>query len=224
MWRRVFVALLVVLIVAPLAGAMVPRPLLPQASAGSDNSRRILVLSNPIHTDIALPTHPDVLERLGFLGSSGLPIYDPAAEWLVVGWGGRSFYLETPTWSDLKPLPVLRALTADSSAMHVAVAGAINQTADGVLAIDLSEAEFAAMLSAMLEGFAKDASGEPILIAGRSYGPFDRFYEGVGAFNAVVGCNTWTSAVLRRAGLRTGFWNPLPQSLVWSLRAFNELP
>ncbi len=150
--------------------------------------------------------------------------FDPAAEWLVVGWGGRSFYLETPTWSDLKPLPVLRALTADSSAMHVAVAGAINQNADGVLAIDLSEAEFAAMLSVMLEGFAKDASGEPILIAGRSYGPFDRFYEGVGAFNAVVGCNTWTSAVLRRAGLRTGFWNPLPQSLVWSLRAFNELP
>ncbi|MBX3571048.1 MAG: TIGR02117 family protein [Mesorhizobium sp.] len=223
MRRRMVVALLLV-VLAPFAGAIVPRPLLGPAAAGGDQPRRILVLSNPIHTDIALPADPDVIERLGFLTYSGLHVTDPAVKWLVVGWGGRSFYLETPTWSDLKPGPVVRALTADSSAMHVAVAGEIDQAAEGVIAIDLSEAAFADMMGATLEGFARNQQGTPILIEGRSYGPYDRFYEGVGMFNAIVGCNTWTGAVLRRAGLRTGLWNPLPQSLVWSLRAFNDLP
>jgi len=224
MRRRLVVALLLAAVLAPFAGAIVPRPLLAPAAAGGDQPRRILVLSNPIHTDIALPADPDVLDRLGFLQGSGLPVADPAVKWLVVGWGGRSFYLETPTWSDLKPGPVLRALTADSSAMHVAVAGEIDQAAEGIVPIDMSEAAFADMVKAALDGFARDVRGEPILIEGRSYGPYDRFYEGVGTFNAIVGCNTWTGAVLRRAGLRTGWWNPLPQSLVWSLRAFNDLP
>lgn len=224
MRRRAIVALVLAAILAPFAGAIVPRPLLGPATAGGDQPRRILVLSNPIHTDIALPADPDVIQRLDFLLSSGLPLSDPAVKWLVVGWGGRAFYLETPTWSDLKPGPVLRALTADSSAMHVAVAGEIDQAAEGVVPIDLSEAAFTDMVSAALDGFARDQRGTPILIEGRSYGPYDRFYEGVGMFNAIVGCNTWTGAVLRRAGLRTGLWNPLPQSLVWSLRAFNGLP
>lgn len=224
MRRRLVVALVLAAVLAPFAGAVIPRPLLATAAAGGDATRRMLVLSNPIHTDIALPADPDILSRLGFLQSSGLPVSDPAVEWLIVGWGGRSFYLETPTWSDLKPGPVMRALTADSSAMHVALAGEIDQAGDGVVAIDLSVGAFSAMVSAALEGFARHPGGEPILIEGRSYGPFDRFYEGTGTFNAVVGCNTWTSAVLRRAGLRTGLWNPLPQSLVWSLRAFNDLP
>lgn len=223
MRRRSVVALLLV-VLAPFAGAVVPRPLLAPAAAGADQPKRILVLSNPIHTDIALPADPDVIERLGFLSSSGLPLSDPAVKWLVVGWGGRAFYLETPTWSELKPGPVLRALTADNSAMHVAIAGEIDEAAEGVIAIDLSEAAFADMVSASLDGFARDARGEPILIEGRSYGLYDRFYEGIGTFNAIVGCSTWTGAVLRRAGLRTGWWNPLPQSLVWSVRAFNDLP
>ncbi len=224
MRRRAIVALVLAAVLAPFAGAIVPRPLLAPAAAGGEAPRRILVLSNPIHTDIALPADPDVLGKLGFLQASGLPVADPAVKWLVVGWGGRSFYLETPTWSDLKPGPVLRALTADSSAMHVAVAGEIDQAAEGIVPIDLSEAAFADMMSAALEGFARNQQGAPILIEGRSYGPYDRFYEGAGVFNAVVGCNTWTGAVLRRAGLRTGWWNPLPQSLVWSLGTFNDLP
>ncbi len=160
MRRRLVVALLLV-VLAPFAGAVVPRPLLAPATAGGEAPRRVLVLSNPIHTDIALPADPDVLERLGFLSSSGLPLSDPAVKWLVVGWGGRAFYLETPTWSDLKPGPVLRALTADSSAMHVAVAGEIDQAAEGVIPIELSETAFADLVRASLDGFARDARGEP---------------------------------------------------------------
>jgi uncharacterized protein (TIGR02117 family) len=47
-------------------------------------------------------------------------------------------------------------------------------------------------------------------------------YEANGNFNALVGCNTWTAAALRTAGLRTGWWNPLPATLNWSLDLYNR--
>jgi uncharacterized protein (TIGR02117 family) len=222
-WRAA-AALLIAVVVAPLAGALVPRPLVPPAMGETPATRRVLVLSNPIHTDIALPADPDVLARFGFLEASGLPLDDERVRWVVLGWGGRSFYLETPTWSDLKAGPVFRALTVDTSVMHVAVGGSIDPAGEGVTAIDLDDLRFAKLVEAAAGSFARSGGGEPILVAGLSYGDYDRFYEAEGRFNALLGCNTWTGAVLRQAGLRTGWWNPLPQSLVWSLRAFNDLP
>lgn len=224
MRRRRLLAALAVLAVAPLAGAFVPRPLFPPAGeAESSDARRILVLANPIHTDIALPADEDIRGTFSFLADGGLPLFDPAVEWIIVGWGGREFYLQTPTWSELKPGPVLRALTIDRSVMHVALAGEINSDAEGVTPVDLSPAAFEKMVDAISISFARDGAGRVSLIEGAAYGDYDRFYEAVGWFNAFAGCNTWTGAVLREAGLRTGAWNPLPQSLVWSLEAFNEL-
>jgi uncharacterized protein (TIGR02117 family) len=218
--------LLALAIAAPVLGALVPRPLVPTGAGETDGeaTRRVLVLSNPIHTDIAFPADREVLDRFGFLADAGLPIYDPNVRWIVAGWGGREFYLETPEWSDLKAGPLFKGLTRDRSVMHMAVAGEIDPAGESVLPLDLSQDEFDRMLEATMAGFATDAGGRLELIEGRSYGEYDRFYEANGAFTALLGCNTWTGAVLRAGGIRTGMWNPLPQSLVWSVRLFNDLP
>ena len=217
--------ILAIVVAAPVVGALVPRPLLPSADpASGEPRRRILVLANPIHTDIAFPAEPDVLAALGFLDEAGLPLDDPAVRWIMLGWGGREFYLETPNWSDLKAGPLFKGLTLDRAVMHVAVAGAIDPSDPAVTPIDVDGAAFERMLSTALRSFSRDGGGEPLHIEGRGYGPYDRFYEAEGRFSALVGCNTWTSAVLRQGGLRTGTWNPLPQSLAWSLALFNDLP
>lgn len=212
-------------ILAALVGAVVPRPMF-LASSGEheENTRRILLLYNPIHTDIAFPAEPDVLERYEFLAEAGLPIEHPDVAWIIVGWGGRSFYLETPTWADLKPAPVFKALTVDSSVMHVALAGEIDTRQSNVDELIVPETKFDVMLNRALATFASDSDGIPRLIEGASYGGFDRFYEATGLFNVVVGCNTWTADVLRVGGARTGLWNPLPFSLRWSLKLFGTCP
>ena len=40
-------------------------------------------------------------------------------------------------------------------------------------------------------------------------------------FNALAGCNVWTAASLRQAGLKTGWWTPLPGLLGLSLKLHN---
>lgn len=203
------------------AGALIPLPLWSQETEeDSGETRRILVLSNPIHTDIAIPLDADTRAAFAFLERSGVPVAEPGAKWMIVGWGGRAFYLETPTWADLKPMPVFRALTVDSSVLHVDVTGELDDGHPAVTALEVGAAEFEQLQVFIRDGFAQPPDAVAA-IPDAGYGPYDRFFEAKGAFNALVGCNTWTAQALRAAGVRTGLWNPLPQTLTFSLKLFN---
>lgn len=215
--------LVIGLIGLALLGTIVPFPFVASTAPASGPVIRIYVASNPIHTDIAIPVESRSIARFAELAASGLPITHPEAEWLLVGWGGRSFYMETPSFNDIKPGPTFRALTLDAAVMHVDVLGPIDTSNPDLLPIDLDVQSYRALLEAMSQSFTRK-DGQIIPIPGYRLGPNDRFYEGEGWFNALLGCNTWTARMLRAAGLTTGLWNPLPQSLTLSLRLFNRLP
>lgn len=200
-------------------GTLVPRPFWP-ARPQQLASHRILVLANPIHTDIAIPVDEALLRRFAFLRTAGLPIDAAGARHIAFGWGSRAFYIATPTWSQLKLTPLLKGLTLDVSVMHVQLTGEISQQQPNVIAIDLDEASFQALLGFIEASFRQGANG-PISIDGAAYNDYDGFFEANGRFTAVMGCNTWTAAALRAAGLRTGWWTPAPPLLALSLRLYN---
>ena len=211
----------ILLMALAAGGTFIPRPLFaPVKASSAAATQRILLLSGPIHTDIAIPLDEETRAAFSFLDDGDFPLGHPNAEWLVVGWGGRAFYLETPTWSKLKPLPVLRALTIDRSVLHVDLAGHITEPQPAVMAFDIDSDQMARLRSFMLDSFVRD-EGKIAPIRNAGYGEIDRFFEAKGYFNALFGCNTWTAAALRSAGLRTGLWNPLPQSLRLSLGVYN---
>lgn len=216
--RIVGCALLICL--AVVAGMVVPRPLSGKPAIAATGSREILVLSNPIHTDIVLPLDGDVVGAFGDLIAAGSPLDHPDARYVVFGWGGRSFYIETPTWGDLKPLPVLKALTLDSSVLHVDVAAQIDLDAPGVQRFSTDE-EGMDRLMDFIRATLVSSDGAVQPIEGASYGATDMFYEANGSFNVLAGCNTWTAAALRTADVRTGWWTPLPVTLRWSQGMLN---
>lgn len=218
-----YLCIAVALIIASLcAGTLLPKPFTRNHSEVVDaTSQRVLVLSNPIHTDIALPVDAELLAQFAFLRDGNLEIDDPGVRYLVFGWGGRAFYTQTPTWADLKPLPLLKGLTLDNSVMHVALAGDIPVTDASVTSLDLSGDEYRKLVDFIVGSFAYSQE-KPIPLLGQSYGRDDAFFEAEGYFNALVGCNTWTAAALRYAGLQTGWWTPLPPFLTASLRLHND--
>ncbi|MCE7029220.1 TIGR02117 family protein [Jiella avicenniae] len=199
-------------------GVAVPRGDAP-ASGGTTTAepRRILLLAGPIHSDIALPADTQTRRDFAFLAKAGLPVDRPDVRWIIVGWGGRSFYTETPTWADLKPMPLLRTLTGDAAALHVGLAGSIDATSPDVEALELTQRGYADLRSSVMASFSRGADGRPVEIAGTAYGAFDRFYEADGRFHIIGNCNGWAAAMLRRAGITTGWWTPLPQLLFLSL-------
>ncbi|MHC2453872.1 uncharacterized protein (TIGR02117 family) [Rhizobium leguminosarum] len=126
----------------------------------------------------------------------------------------------TPTWAELKALPVLRALTIDRSVLHVDLAGHITEPQSNVAAFNVSDDQLMRLRDFISDSFVRDA-GAVVPIPDAGYGEIDRFFEAKGYFNALFGCNTWTAAALRSAGLRTDLWNPFPQALRLSVAVYN---
>lgn len=208
---------IVIILLLLVLGVLVPRPLLGRTQAAGDvGSRPFLLLANAIHTDIALPLDDDLRAEFSELAEHGFDIGNPQAAYLVVGWGGRAFYIETPSWSELKPLPVVKALTVDRSVVHLDLAGEIADDAAFARRLSVSEADYRQLIDHVLASFARK-DGRMQVIDGASYGATDAFFEANGKFNALLGCNTWTASGLRAAGIGTGWWTPLPQMLNWSL-------
>ncbi|MFC3316618.1 TIGR02117 family protein [Rhizobium rosettiformans] len=216
LFRRLAFGLSLLIILVAL-GTLLPRPLNPRAEASlGGETAEILLLANPIHTDIALPVDDEVRAAFADLVPGGLPLDMPGVEYLIIGWGGRSFYIETPTWGDIRPLPVFKALTVDRSVLHVSVAGSIDLEHPSVRKLAITEEGRRRMITEIRGSFVRE-DGMPIAVPGAAYGLDDAFFEARGAFNALVGCNTWTAAMLRSAGIRTGWWTPMPQLLDLSL-------
>jgi uncharacterized protein (TIGR02117 family) len=220
-FKGVFFAVLAVVLLVGL-GIVVPRPLWHDGPAvRTERSQQILVLSNPIHTDIAIPVDSDLLIRFAFLRTTGLDLDNPNLRYLIFGWGGRSFYTETRTWADLKAGPVLKSFALDRSVIHAELGGDIPLDASAVTVVDIDAEGLERLKQFILTSFDRSASG-PIPLPGSNYGPNDAFFEAQGYFNALMGCNTWTAAALRQAGLTSGLWTSLPWMLRMSLRLHND--
>ncbi|MEO1637874.1 MAG: DUF2459 domain-containing protein [Pseudomonadota bacterium] len=174
-----------------------------------DAERRIGLLPGPIHTDILLPTTPEVREQFGFLAADGLFIDAPEVAWLVTGWGARDFYTTTGGYTDLRPGPVFRAVTGDSAVMRVFLGGTITDDT-GITWITLSDAQFAAVVEQVRTSFDGDL---PTPLEHPGLNGRDLFYPAQGRFHLFRTCNVWVGNVLRKAGVEVGVWTPFTWSL-----------
>lgn len=177
----------------------------------------IYVRTNGVHTWIMVPSVTPEMDWRPLVPASHLR--DPAqgGDHVALGYGNRTFYLETPTWGDLTMKNAfLAAFGSGRSLMH-ADHDRAPQPNEYQRPLTLSHAEYARLVDFMQASFQRDAQGRTMPLLGRGYAANDMFYEAVGPYNAVLTCNEWTGRALRHAGVRTGLWTPLSQSIMWRL-------
>ena len=207
---------------AMILGTVVPRPLLDQAASSEAPTRRILVLASPIHTDIAVPIdcdHAAANSRSCATPACRSTIRTPAGCCSAgaagpITWRRRNL-------SDTTVGPLFKALTLDASVMHVEILGTIDETHAAVSGFDGFGGRTLDRMLAFIRASFAETDGAPVHVEGAHYGDADGFFEANGSFNALIGCNTWTARALRQAGLQTGWWNPLPETLAFSLALHN---
>src|SRR5688572_14938065 len=69
----------------------------------------IYIMTNGVHADIVVPVKSEAMDWSSQVKFSNTTGNDSSMQWLALGWGDRGFYLETPTWADLKAKVALSA-------------------------------------------------------------------------------------------------------------------
>ena len=136
---------------------------------------------------------------------------------VAFGYGNRTFYLETPTWGDLTMKNAFLAAFGQGRTLIHADHDHRPRPTDYQRPITLRPDEYRRLVAYIRASFQLDPQGRSIPLIGRGYGDSDMFYEAVGPYSAVYTCNSWTGRALREAGVRTGVWTPLSQSIMWRL-------
>ena len=175
----------------------------------------IFILSNGVHTDIVVPIKNEIKDWRNEIQFQQTKSNDSVANYLAFGWGDKGFYLETPTWADLKASTAIKAATGlSSSAMHTAFYKNLSEN-DNCRKIQISKENYQKLVTYISESFQRDSKQNNQWIAGHSYGKNDAFYEAKGSYSLFYTCNTWTNNALKSANLKACFWTPYDKGILY---------
>ena len=184
----------------------------------SEAGVQIYVLSNGVHTDIVVPTVTEEIDWRESIEPATFAADIRQARYLGIGWGDKGFYLETPTWAELKPSVAFRAAFLPSpTAMHVTYHLQPPMVDDKCHPIRISREQYRRLIVYIQQSFQRQ-SGAPILISGAGYGTTDNFYEAIGKYNMIKTCNMWVVKGLKEIGVRTAVWSPFDKAIFFQLR------
>ncbi|TFF39256.1 TIGR02117 family protein [Mucilaginibacter psychrotolerans] len=169
----------------------------------------IYILTNGVHTDIVVPVKNEQVDWSKELKFENTVGKDTVASYVGMGWGDKGFYLNTPTWADLKFSTAFKAAFAlSTSAMHVTYHKELIESAT-CKKIIISKAQYARLITYVTESFKTDSAGHFINIkTNANYGKDDAFYEAHRKYNLFFTCNTWANNTLKSCGQKACLWTP----------------
>ena len=166
----------------------------------------IYILTNGVHTDIVLPIkneHHDWSSQLKFEHTKSK---DTTYQYVALGWGDKGFYLETPTWADLKASTAIKAASGlSTSAMHVTFYKHLKEN-QSCKKLQISLENYKKLIAFINESF-QTQSGEFLKIETNAvYGKHDVFYEANGSYSLFYTCNSWANQALKAANQKAALW------------------
>ncbi|HWT30167.1 MAG TPA: TIGR02117 family protein [Propylenella sp.] len=184
----------------------------------ADRGVTIFVRTNGVHTWIMMPKVNALMDWSRYAPADHLrdPRYG-AGDHVAIGYGNREFYLNTPTWGDLSLHTAVSALAGSGTTLLHVEHEHEPRPSEWQRPIVLTPAQYRRLADYISARFRLGADGRSIPLRGRGYRDWDMFYEANGGYSLILTCNEWTGRALRAAGIRTGLWTPLEQSIMWRL-------
>lgn len=183
-----------------------------EVSAKDDGQNKevpIYIYTNGVHTDIVMPVKNDMQDWSAKLPFNNIKSKQTDYNYVGVGWGDKGFYLDTPTWADLKFSTAFKAaFWLSESAMHCTYYREMKEGED-CKKIMISRNQYQKLIEFVEGKFDKDSNGEFVLIPTNAvYGDNDAFYDAKGKYSFLYTCNTWANDALKAAEQKAAFWTP----------------
>jgi uncharacterized protein (TIGR02117 family) len=171
---------------------------------------KIFIASNGVHLDLIIPRKNLPVELADELD---LPQW---VNFIAFGWGDKEFYINTPTWNDLKFDTSFRALFLDSeSAIHVTW---IRNEYPGWTIIPMCDSQLHQLMEFVHGAFKQGPKNDILEIEASGYSKYDKFYLAIGNFSFVQTCNNWVNRGLKAAQVKTCVWSPFDQGVLYQAR------
>lgn len=172
----------------------------------SDKGVEIYLLSNGVHTDIVVPVKSKTIDWSEKVQFHHTKANDTTAQYLAFGWGDKGFYLNTPTWADLKFSTAFNAASGlSTSAMHCTFYKRMKED-ELCKKIIVSEKQYQQLVQFIQNSFELQNNKIMKIETDAVYGNHDIFYEAKGSYNLFYTCNTWTNSALKAANQKASLW------------------
>ncbi|EJL74465.1 hypothetical protein PMI13_01205 [Chryseobacterium populi] len=183
-----------------------------EVSAKDDGEKKVIpvyIYTNGVHTDIVMPVKNDVQDWSAKIPFSNTRSRRTDYQYIGVGWGDKGFYLDTPTWADLKFSTAFKAaFWLSESAMHCTYYESMKEGADCKMMM-ISRTQYKNLVQFVENKFDKDRNGNFVLIPTNAvYSDHDAFYDAKGKYSFLYTCNTWANDGLKAAGQTAAWWTP----------------
>ena len=187
----------------------------------STEEETIWVLSNGAHTDIIMPVKNDLFDWQNIVSQQDTR-GKGQSPYIALGWGCRKFYLETPTWADLKFTTAFQAVTGQGGTlMHATFYNEI-PTDEQSVSLLLSAAQYRQLVTHIAQTFVLQEGRGLLVPTDAVYGDTDAFYEAKGHYQLFFTCNTWTNKMLKNSGIRACVWTPFASGVMRNYRGKNK--
>lgn len=177
---------------------------------------KIYVVSNGAHTDIILPFRNQVFDWSNFINlndfKEGKHLY------VSFGWGDKGFYMDTPTWAELKPSVALKAILKLSRAtMQVVLYEDLPESMKFRRTFLIGKEQYRHLVEFIKAHFEYNHKGEIIKIDFAGLPAYEemnyKFYEAEGRYHLFKTCNCWVNDTLKIAGIKTSLWTPFANAV-----------
>lgn len=173
----------------------------------------IYLISNGVHTDIAMPWQHPAFDWSHYAKPDDTISGSSDARYIAIGWGDKGFYLNTPHWRDLTFNTAARAISGfNQTALHVSFYPQLT-AGPHIAKIPLSMMQYHRLAHNIAADFQRNAQGS-LPIVGAHYQQNDAFYEANGRYSLFYTCNTWSNQQLKRSGAGGVMWTPFADTLL----------
>ncbi|MEL6866110.1 MAG: TIGR02117 family protein [Bacteroidota bacterium] len=181
------------------------------------NGIMIFLHSNGVHTDFILPAVNHLFDWRNIVNPADFEIPMDMKSFVGIGWGDRGFYLDTPTWAELKLKTALTAaLVPSPTVMHITSYLDLPNSARFLEALYLDQKQYETLCNYILQYF-RLKNDQVDLIPDVGYTCNDNFYTANGAYHAFNTCNFWINRGLNISGVRTALWSPFDRGIFYQL-------
>ena len=172
----------------------------------------IYVRSNGVHTDICLPTKTKQMDWTSFIPTAA---FGETCEknYIGIGWGDKGFFLDTPTWAELKFSTAFKAAFLPTpTAMHVEYMPEPKE-GETVKKVNITNTKYLKLIKYVKESFLTN-NQQVDVIEGKGYSPADNFYEAHKSYHMFRTCNRWTNQALKTINIKTGLFALFPGGIM----------